>query len=87
MKTDFSECSFIEDEMQFYTYTDFCRSKEMIKKLYNSLSRDGKIFYKYYVYANTHMNLTYKNRIWDYLNGYDEDGLELMRASRWYKPL
>lgn len=67
---DFSECDFIEREMKYYTYDEFCKKKDEIKKKYKSLNRSGKIFYKYYVYANTHMNLTCKNKIWDYLNGY-----------------
>ena len=87
METDFSECSFIENEMKYYTYEDFCKYRKIIKKLYNSLSKNGKIFYKYYVYANIHMNVTCKDRIWDYLNGYDENGFELMRIARIYKPM
>ena len=83
--TDFSECSFIEGEMKYYTYYDFVRNRNVIKKMYQLLSKNGKIFYKYYVYANIHMNETYKNAIWDYLNGYDDDGFELVRMARFYK--
>ena len=83
--TDFSECSFIEGEMKYYTYCDFVRNRKVIKKMYQLLSKNGKIFYKYYVYANIHMNETYKNAIWDYLNGYDDDGFELVRMARFYK--
>ncbi len=66
--TDFSECEFIEREMWFYTYFDFCNSCSAIKRLFKSLNNNGKRFYKYYVYANTHMKDTFKNAIWDYLN-------------------
>ena len=40
------------------------------------------IFYMWYVYANVNMNLMFKNAIWDYLNSYDIDGLELTRLRR-----
>ena len=43
------------------------------------------IFYKYYVYANIHMNEMFKNRIWSYLNDYDEFGIELLKAKKIYK--
>ncbi len=87
METDFSECSFIENEMKYYTYEDFCKYRYAIKRLFNLLSKNGKIFYKYYVYANIHMNTTCKDRIWDFLNGYDETGYELMRIARFYKSM
>lgn len=70
---DFSECEFIEKEMKFYFYDDFCIHKELIKRRFDKLSNNGKIFYKYYVYANTHMSLVCKNKIWDYLNGYSNE--------------
>lgn len=66
--TDFSECAFIEKEMWYYTYYDFCDNCDSIKYLFNKLSFCGKIFYRYYVYANIHMRDTFKNAIWDFLN-------------------
>ena len=86
MVEDFSECEFIESEMKFYTYDDFCLNRYAIKRLFRSLSRNGRIFYKYYVYANTHMTINFKNRIWDYLNGYIDDA-ELLGFQRMYKPI
>lgn len=82
---DFCECDFIEKEMKYYTYHDFCENRQVIKRLFKELSYNGKIFYKYYVYANIHMNLTYKNKIWDYLNGYDDNAEELKRMQKFYK--
>lgn len=82
---DFSECRFIEDEMKFYTYFDFVQNKEAIKRLFERLSKDGKLFYMWYVYANIHMETHFKDAIWDYLNGYDEQGIELTRKARSYK--
>lgn len=68
IETDFSECEFIQREMWYYTYFDFCNSCLAIKRLFKSLTRNGKLFYKYYVYANVHMQEYFKNAIWDYLN-------------------
>ena len=81
---DFSECSFIEQEMKFYTYDDFCKNRKEIKRLFESLSKNGRIFYRYYVYANIHMDLNFKNKIWDYLNDFTND-TELIHLLRFYK--
>ena len=82
---DFSICEFIEENMWFFTYYDFCDNRKCIKQLFNRLNKQQKKFYKWYVYANIHMNETFKNRIWDYLNEYDLYGEELMRAKRFYR--
>ena len=84
MVEDFSECEFIESEMKFYTYNDFCKNRKAICRLFLSLSKNGRVFYKYYVYANTHMKLNFKNRIWDYLNGYCNEE-ELLKLEALYK--
>lgn len=82
---DFSECRFISETMWFYTYFDFCENRKSIKRLFNVLTENGKLFYKWYVYANIHMNSQYKNAIWDYLNDYDPHGFELLHLKRNYK--
>lgn len=69
--TDFSDCKFISENMTFYTYYDFCDECKGIKRLYNSLNHNAKLFYKWYVYANTRMDRYYKDAIWDYIN--DDD--------------
>lgn len=79
---DFSECEFIRTELRFYTFKDFCDNKREIKKLFLELSYNGQLFYKWYVYANTHMGLARKNAIWDYLQGYDNLGLKLIKLSK-----
>ena len=81
---DFSECEFIYEVLRYYTYYDFCDNRKIIKKHYNNLSKNGKLFYKWYVYANIHMDLQFKNAIWDYLNDYD-NGCELLNKKRFYK--
>lgn len=86
IKTDFSQCRFIHENMWFITYTDFCMNRNAIKRLYEQLNEDGREFYMWYVYANIHMKENFKNAIWDYLNGYDLNAVELMRLLRFYKP-
>lgn len=83
-ETDFSICPFIKENMWFFTYYDFCDNRKLLKKMYQELKEEAKQFYKWYVYANIHMDLTYKNKIWDYLNGYDE-GSELLKGKQFYK--
>ena len=68
--TDFSKCEFINEIMSFYTYYDFCDDCKRIKKLYQALDRNAKLFYKWYLYSNTHTNLYQKNCMWDYLNDF-----------------
>lgn len=84
--TDFSECQFIENEMWYYTYNDFCKSCIAIKNLFKKLTFNGQQFYKYYVYANIHMKDTFKNAIWDYLNFEDpEYYIRLIELQKQYK--
>ena len=82
---DLSVCKFIKEEMWYYTYYDFCNSRKLIKSLYKIFSDNEKLLYKWYVYANIHMDMAYKNAIWDYLNDFDENGTELIRLVRFYK--
>lgn len=86
MKTnvDFSICEFIEETMWFFTYYDFCDNRKQIKREFDKLTIQQKKFYKWYVYANIHMNETYKNYIWSYLNDYDLNGIELLNAKKFY---
>lgn len=70
---DFSDCEFIEEQMKFYTFYDFCDNRYILRILFRSLNRNAKQFYKWYVYANIHTNETYKNAIWDYLNDFIDD--------------
>ncbi len=83
-RVDFSECKFIEENMQFYTYIDFCNNCDAIKRLFHAMTDNGKIFYHYYVYANTHMKLNFKDAIIDFLYDYD-DKRNLMKLKKQYK--
>ena len=81
---DLSECDFLNDELKYYTYIDFCNNRYTIKRAYKRLSEKQQQFYLWYVYANLHMTETYKNIIWEYLN--DDDTEEhLLKLIRWYK--
>ena len=79
---DFSICEFINQNMWFFTFNDFCENRYAIKKLYNELDTNGKRFYMWYVYANVRMQEKTKNLIWDFLNEYDPYGAELMKHWR-----
>lgn len=60
--------SYIEKEMDFYSYEDFYLNAKAIKKLYEALEhRTNKLIYKWYIYSRD-INYSQKNRIWDYLN-------------------
>ena len=84
VEMNFYECRFIEKEMWFDTYTEFCKCRRGIKRLYRGLRKDGKLMFKWYLYANIHMNETYKGYIWDYLNDYIDE-TELLYRLRFYK--
>lgn len=66
--TDFKECRFIKNELRFLFYNDFCKGCYIIKRGYNKLTNEGKIFYKWFIYANIYTTLGQKNIIWEFLN-------------------
>lgn len=65
---DYNFCEFIEVEMSFITYKDFCNDCKCIKESYNKLNKMQKRVYKWYVYSRITMNINLKNKIWEYLN-------------------
>lgn len=71
--SDFKECWFIDSEMKFYSYKDFLRNAYAIKRLFDyTLQKNGKLFYKWFLYANIHLTMAQKNKAWDWLNNYCE---------------
>ena len=83
---DFTQCEFIKENMNYLTYFYFCNSCHTIKCLYNTLDKNAKRFYKWYVYANIHMDLSFKNIIWDFLNVDDPEAyVTLIEQKRFYK--
>lgn len=65
---DFTQCRLIEERMRYIDIYDFVNASNVIKARFNMLTTEGKIFYKYFVYAHTGTNEAEKNAIWDYLN-------------------
>ena len=84
MKEDFSDCKLILQELTFYTYNDFCDNRNIIKREYKKLNDTQKLFYHYYIYANQHMRLTYKDRIKDFLED-DCTEEDLLNILKFYK--
>ena len=85
---EFSICPFIESKMWIITYIDFCDRRKGLRRLFKQLSQNEQTFYKWYVYANVHMNEKHKNAIWDYLNFDDEEYEQvLLNLKKTYKPL
>lgn len=84
---DFKECRVIENCLCYLTFDEFYKFREVITKAFNELSKDGKLFYKYYVYANIHMKLNCKDAIWSYINSPTaENEIELINLKLIYKP-
>jgi len=65
---DFSQCRLIEERMRYIDIYDFVKASQVIKERFKRLTTEGKMFYKYFVYAHLGTNETEKNAIWDYLN-------------------
>ena len=85
MNVDLSDCKFLDIRYTFYTYNEFVEKRNVFKRNYNKLSSIQKEFYHYYIYANTHMTLPYKDRIWDFLND-DCSEEDLLKIEKFYKP-
>lgn len=81
---DFDFCEFIESNLSFITFNDFCQNRHAIKKQFDTFKRSQKRFYMWYIYANIHINEKFKNYIWDYLNGYMSEE-DLLYRKRFYK--
>lgn len=81
---DFKQCRFIQKYMRFLTFYDFVKDCVYLKKAFDGMDDDGKLFYMWYIYANIHMTEHYKNVCWDFLNGYASYG-DLKYNERFYK--
>lgn len=85
IEVDFSKCRFIKENMWFFTYQDFCDNRRIIKKMFQEMDKDGRLFYMYYVYASR-IKENLQNAIWDYLNfpdiGYEAELLKLNRTQK-----
>lgn len=84
IKDDFLECEFIDKSMCFLTFYDFVRQSTRIKECFKSMTKNGRQFYMWYIYANIHMDEFYKGLCWDFLNDYATYG-DLIYKQRFYK--
>lgn len=83
---DFTVCPFIEEILCFLTYYDFCKNAKLLKVYYNALETNAKRFYKWYCYANIHIDEYHKNLIWEYLNSPEEEAyINLIEGINTYK--
>lgn len=64
----YEQVDFIQDNMQFYSYSDFMHNAKALRRLYRRMKRQGKKLYQWYVFANTNINFERKRKIWDFLN-------------------
>ena len=65
---DFTQCRLIEERMRYADIYDFANASAVIKARFKLLSSEGKLFYKYFVYAHVNTTPDEKNVIWDFLN-------------------
>ena len=83
---DFLQCDFIDKNMCYVNYFDFCDNCYAIKSLYAELDHNAKRFYKWYVYANIHMLENFKTAIWNLLNVDDPEAyINLISKRHIYK--
>lgn len=60
--------------MKFVTPLEFYNNKEIIKVMFNSLSKKGKEIYKWYFFYELCMyKIPVKEALWDYLNLDNQD--------------
>lgn len=69
---DMRSCRYIKENLRFVFYREFYRDRYLIRRLYNQLDKDAKIFYKWFIYANIHTTIGEKNAIWEFLNDIGE---------------
>ena len=82
---DFEQCKFINEQMRILTFNDFVGNRKLLRDMFwEELDDNGRLFYMWYIYANIHMNETYKNYCWDYLNNYINDA-DLLYHLRFYR--
>lgn len=63
---EIKECKFIDRELRFLNFSEFVKDRVLIKSIFVNLKT--KIFYHWYIEANTHLNNKQKIFIWEYLN-------------------
>lgn len=77
-----NSCEFIEDNMKYYSFTDFLDKARIIKVIFNQQDTTTKRMYMWYVFSS---NITYNQKlgVWDYLNSYASyEDLILLKSNR-----
>ena len=77
-----NSCEFIEDNMKYYSFTDFLDKARIIKVIFNQQNTTTKRMYMWYVFSS---NITYNQKlgVWDYLNSYASyEDLILLKSNR-----
>lgn len=85
MNIDISNWEFLDKDLKYYTFDEFCSKNRLIKYKFEQLTDTQKAIYHLYIYANQHMTQTYKDRIMEYLME-DCDEEELYKILQFYKP-
>lgn len=60
----------VDDDMFFYTFTDFIYFKDRIKKKLHTKDKDYYFMYRMFVESRPWIKDFYRGCIWDYLNYY-----------------
>lgn len=77
---DFTQCRFIEEYMRFVDLLDFIKVGHIIKARFVKMNDDGKMFYKYFIYAHVNTTMKQKDAIWDYLTNDDKKYATRLRS-------
>lgn len=64
---EYFDCKFIDKYMSFYTFIEFYENCKLYRERLKDMSYNDIYLYKWYIYANTHMNCKTKDLIWNYL--------------------
>lgn len=62
----------LDERLLFIGYMSFYNNMDFIKKIFNSLDRNDRYIYKYYIYAQRYLDEKTCDLIWRYLNSIDE---------------
>lgn len=76
---DFTQCRLIEERMRYADMRDFIYNGHIIKARYHLLTSEGKMFYKYFIYAHINTTMKQKDAIWDYLNSDEQKYVNRLR--------
>jgi hypothetical protein len=61
----------VRDDMRFSDFSDFYVRRNAIKNLYDALSINEKVIYKYYVYSRRYISERICDTMWEFLNTMD----------------